>query len=80
MVDVETLAKILEEDDRWLADHYDELIDQYAGKVIAIENGQIIAIGDSWEEIRHQLPETTSGVMPHVIDVPFPEQLENLWI
>lgn len=80
MVDVQTLARILEEDEQWLAEHYEEMIEKYAGKVIAINNGQIIAVGDSWKDIKQQVLEATSDVMPHIIDVPFPEQLENLWI
>lgn len=80
MVDAQTLAHILEANNNWLATHYDELVERYAGKVVAIEAGKIIAIGESWEEVSQPFEQSDREIMPLIIEVPHPEQLENLWI
>lgn len=75
-VDVQTLADILEADNAWLAHHYSDLVERYAGKVVAIEAGEIVAIGDSWEEISQLFEQSDREIMPLIIEVPRPEQLK----
>jgi hypothetical protein len=79
-VDVETLARILEEDDRWLAEHYDEMIQKYPGKVVAIQNGEIVAIGVDRVEVCRPFREAGVQPLPLIIDVPYPGELDNLLI
>jgi hypothetical protein len=79
-VDVETLARILEEDDRWLAEHYDEMIQKYPGKVVAIQNGEIVAIGADRVEVCRPFRESGAQPLPLIIDVPYPGELDNLLI
>jgi hypothetical protein len=45
-IGVEELAEILEKDNEFLAEHYDELIQKYPGKMIAVHDGEVIAVGD----------------------------------
>jgi Family of unknown function (DUF5678) len=72
MVDVETLAKILEQNENWMAEHYDELIQKYPGKFVAIDGGQIVAVGDSDEEVCRPFLEENREVIPLIIEVPRP--------
>lgn len=39
-------ALILQKYDEWLAEHFEELVDQYSGKVVAIQEGKIIFIAE----------------------------------
>ena len=62
--------------DEWLADHLDELVDRYAGRVIAIQRGAIVAVGDSEAEVYHLLQ--GQDPLPLVFRVPYPEDLQSL--
>ncbi len=62
--------------DEWLADHLDELVDRYAGRVIAIHQGAIVAVGDSEAEVYRLLH--GQDPMPLVFRVPHPEDLQSL--
>jgi hypothetical protein len=80
MVDVETLAKVMQADHEWLSLHFDEMIDQYAGKVIAIQNQQIVGVGETWDEVGRPFQESGQEILPLIIDIPHPGDWDNLWI
>jgi hypothetical protein len=80
MVDVETLAKAMQDDNEWLSTHFDELVDAYAGKVVAIQGRRVVGVGDRWEEVQRLFPMTEDKVMPLIIDVPHPGEWNNLFI
>ena len=48
------ILETLEEDSRWVTDHYDE-IEKYEGKVIIIKNQKIILSADTLEEALAEL-------------------------
>jgi hypothetical protein len=79
-VDVKTLAKILEEDDRWLAAHFDELVDQYPGKVVAIHDGKIVGVGNDAAEVCRPFQDANAAIMPLVVGIPEAHQWDNLLI
>ncbi|MER3433045.1 MAG: hypothetical protein C4288_06335 [Leptolyngbya sp. ERB_1_1] len=79
-VDVQTLAKMMEEDDRWLSEHFDELIDQYPGKIVAIKDSQLVGVGDTAAEVCRPFREAGEKVMPLVVAIPFATEWDNLWI
>ncbi len=62
--------------DEWLADHLDEIVDRYAGRVIAIQRGTIVAVGDSEAEVYRLLQ--GQDPMPLVFRVPHLEDLQSL--
>lgn len=68
----------LQTDDEWLADHLDELVERYPGRVIAIHQGVIIAIGDSEAAVYRQLRERGIDPMPLVFRVPRPEDMHSI--
>lgn len=70
----------LQVDDEWLADHLDELIERYAGRVIAVHQGVIIAVGDSEAEVYRQLRERGIDPMPLVFRVPRLEDIHSILI
>jgi hypothetical protein len=63
-------------DDAWLADHLDEMVDRYAGRVIAIQHGAIVTIGDSEAEV-YRLVQGQEP-MPLVFRVPRLEDLQSI--
>jgi hypothetical protein len=37
--------------DAWLAEHLDEMVRHYPGKVISVYEGRLIAVGDTYREV-----------------------------
>ena len=37
----------MDEDDRWIVEHFSELVTKYAGKYIAVVNQALVAVGES---------------------------------
>jgi hypothetical protein len=37
--------------DAWVADHLEEMVRQHPGKVIAVYQGRLIAVGDTYREV-----------------------------
>ncbi|MBC6477887.1 MAG: hypothetical protein GDA56_08940 [Hormoscilla sp. GM7CHS1pb] len=76
-VGVEELAEILQKHNDFMAEHYDELIEKYPGKVVAIEDGQVIAVGIDYGEVYRPLLKEERSVMPLVLKVPHPDDLAD---
>ena len=69
----EELAEILQKDDAWLAEHYEEMIAKYPGKTVAIENGEVVGVGNEYREVYRQFAAEKRLVMPLIIEVPHPD-------
>jgi len=64
--------------DRWLAEHLEDLMEKYPGKVVAIQDGKIIAIGDSEAEV-YRMPQVQGAKeMPLVFRVPTLEDFQAI--
>lgn len=57
----------MDKDDRWLIQHFSELVEQYAGKYVAVVNEKVAAFGESAfaveAEAKRIAPEKTPSVM-----------------
>ena len=62
-------------DQEWLVKHFEELVEKYGGKVIAISNEEIVAVGDSSKVVDDIAREKYPDVIPSVIYVPREENL-----
>ena len=78
-ISVEELAVILEEDDKWLTENYNKLIQQYPGEMVAINDGKVVAVG---REVRDYCAARQKAglVGPLLINVPHPDDLEPFLI
>jgi len=68
----------LEKMDRWYSEHFEELVDKYPGKTVAVVNDNIVAVEET-EKSAYQVaqkvyPEST----PLVVYIPINEELECL--
>lgn len=71
-------ALILQKYDEWLAEHLEELVDQYSGKVVAIQEGKIIFIADTETDIYRRVREAGLEPIPLVFRVPREEDLQSI--
>lgn len=74
-VSTEELSKILEQDAQWMTEHYDELVEKYPGQIIAIDRGEIIAIGESEVEKYCYKRSDNNPVNPLILMIPHPDEL-----
>lgn len=71
-------ASQLKKYDEWLAEHFEELVAQYPGKVVAIHEEKIIFIGYLEADIYQRVRETGLEPMPLVFRVPREEDLQSI--
>lgn len=73
---METLQ--LQKYDEWIADHLDELVTQYAGRVVAIHQDRVIFVGDSEVEVYREIREKDLEPTPLVFRVPRAEDFQSI--
>ncbi|MFW6296468.1 MAG: DUF5678 domain-containing protein [Halothece sp.] len=78
--EIEKGAKILQQHDQWLAENIDQLIENYAGKIVAVLDGEIVAVGDTYKEVYAPFQNQNREWMPLAIRVPYPDEIQELLI
>jgi iron-sulfur cluster repair protein YtfE (RIC family) len=68
----------LQKYDEWLAEHLDELVTQYPGKVVAIHGDKVVIVSDLESEVYSQIRERGLEPMPLVFRVPREEDLQSI--
>lgn len=66
----------LNEDDGWITDHFEELVDQYEGKWVAVVDEAVAAVGDSAVEVEEEALKKNPKKLPSVILIPHQEDFE----
>ena len=69
---------MLTEDQKWIHEHFSELVDKYAGKYISVAGGGVVAVGDSVKEVDDAARAKYSTITPSVLRVPREEDFECL--
>jgi hypothetical protein len=68
-------VSLLEEYDEWLAEHLEELVAKYPAKVVAIQRGSIVFVGDLEADIYRKVQEAALDPILLVFRVPREEDL-----
>jgi hypothetical protein len=71
-------AMELQEYDDWIADHLDELVTQYSGKVVAIHQGRVILVRNSEAEVYQEMRQRGLKPAPLVFRVPREEDFQSI--
>ena len=69
---------MLTEGQKWIYDHFSELVDKYSGKYISVASGEVVAVGDSVKEVDKAAREKYPTIIPSVLRVPREEDFECL--
>jgi peptide subunit release factor RF-3 len=69
---------MLSEDQRWIYEHFNELVDNYPGKYISVAGGGLVAVGDSVREVDDAAREKFPSIVPSILRVPKKEDFECL--
>lgn len=69
---------MLTDDQKWIYEHFSELVNKYAGKYISVAGGQVVAVGDSVKEVDDAARAKYPTIIPSVLRVPREEDFECL--
>ena len=59
-------------DEAWIHGHFEEIVDQYAGRYVAVANEELF-VGDSFKEVLEKAKFKHPDTEPSVLRVPRPE-------
>lgn len=62
-------------DQKWIIKHFEELVEEYGGKYIAVVNESIVAVGGSPTYVDNEARSKFPDVIPSVMHVPRKEAL-----
>ena len=68
----------LEEMDKWYSEHFEELVKKYAGKAIAVVDGEIVAVAETEKKADQFAREKHPDAVPLVLAIPTEEELVYL--
>ncbi len=68
----------LEKMDRWYTEHFEELVDKYPGKTIAVVNEKIVAVEETEKRAHQVAQKNVPDSIPLVVYIPINEELECL--
>lgn len=69
---------MLTEDQKWIYEHFSELVDKYAGKYISVAAGGIVAVGNSAKEVDSAARAKYPTIIPSILRIPRKEDFECL--
>jgi hypothetical protein len=79
MIEMATeLVYELNADDDWITDHFEELVDKYEGRWVAVVDEEVAAVGDSAVEVEEIALKKNPNKLPSVILIPHKEDFECL--
>jgi len=65
----------LEAMDAWYTDHFEGLVERFAGKAIAVVDDEIVAVADTEKEADRMARERNPDAVPLVLAIPSEEEL-----
>lgn len=70
---MESLEKVLERYNDWMVDHYEQLVEKYPHKAIAVVEDEIVAIGKAEKEVDEIARRKYPDKIPFVTTLPSEE-------
>lgn len=64
----------MDQDDRWITQHFARLVAQYGGQYIAVVQQQVVAAGPSAKQVEEDARRRTGAALPSVIRLPRREE------
>jgi len=77
-MDIQETYLDLEKMDNWYSEHFEELVDKYPGKTIAVVNEKIVAVEETEKMAYQCAQEAYPDSTPLVVYIPINEELECL--
>jgi len=65
----------MDNNDRWIIDHFEEIVDRYGGECIAVVNEEVVAVDHSLKRVEEEAKREYPDKEPSVLRVPKKEDL-----
>lgn len=65
----------MNDDDQWIVEHFEELVDTYGGSYIAVVDGTVVVVGDDPKDVEDEALRKHPGKKPSVLRVPREEDI-----
>jgi len=62
-------------DNEWIVEHFEELVDTYGGSYIAVVDGEVVVVGDDPKEIEDRILAEYPSKKPSILNVPREEDI-----
>jgi len=72
------MTKYMTKDHKWIHEHFEELVEKYAGKYVAVANEELIAVGESRKDVEWVARGKYPDITPSVLLVPREEDFTCL--
>ena len=69
---------MLSKDQKWIYEHFDELVNKYSGKYVSVAGGELVAVEDCVKEVDHVARQKYPIVLPSILRVTRLEDFECL--
>jgi uncharacterized protein (DUF1330 family) len=69
---------MLTENQKWIQEYFEELVEKYGGKYVSVAGGELVAVGDSVSDVDEAARAKYPDVVPSVLRVPKQEDFECL--
>ena len=68
----QVLVWTMTKDQKWIQEHFEELVEKFAGRYIAVANEELV-VGGTLQEVRENARRKYPAVIPSILHVPHPE-------
>ncbi len=72
---IESQGEPMNEDNQWIVEHFEELVDTYGGSYIAVVDTKVAAMGDNPKDVEDEALAKYPGRKPSVLRVPREEDI-----
>jgi Family of unknown function (DUF5678) len=62
-------------DEKWITEHFEELVTQYGGHYIGVAKRQVIAVGDGADEVAEQAKDHVKPQQLHIVKIPTAQEM-----
>lgn len=65
-------------DEKWITEHFEELVERYGGRYIGIANQKVVSVGDGADEVAAKARDLLDPRRLHILKVPKEQELTCL--
>jgi hypothetical protein len=73
-----TEDKVMSSDEKWITEHFEELVAHYGGKYVGIAKRKVIAVGEGADEVAKKAKGIVEPKQLHIVKVPTAQEITCL--
>jgi hypothetical protein len=73
-------SSFLTKEDRWISEHFEELVDTYAGRYVAVVGEKVVSVGSTLRKVSDEARKKYPSRQPTILPVPRPQDFISVLI